>query len=248
MTIGVLFLLGVAFVSCFVCEHKSQSGESEDLYRHFWSEPAPFTNGQFVEIGGYDGVTFSNSWFFEKCLNWRGVLVEGHPALYRKMQKNRPSAVNLNMAVCSQRKLINYTLNASPVSGAVEFMPESFKSHWRSLLRVDNTIEVFCGPLGHQLCLLGIVNIDFFSLDVEGAEWQVLQTLDFNLLNVHVLLVEADRHDTEKNERVRRYMTESQGFILNQSLVARSDVFVNPSYEKRRGLMHPSPCISIIQK
>jgi hypothetical protein len=36
-------------------------------------------NGFFVEIGGYDGETFSNSLFLEKERRWSGLLVEANP-------------------------------------------------------------------------------------------------------------------------------------------------------------------------
>jgi hypothetical protein len=36
-------------------------------------------NGFFVEIGGYDGETFSYSLFLEKERRWSGLLVEANP-------------------------------------------------------------------------------------------------------------------------------------------------------------------------
>jgi hypothetical protein len=36
-------------------------------------------NGFFVEIGGYDGETFSNSLLLEKERRWSGLLVEANP-------------------------------------------------------------------------------------------------------------------------------------------------------------------------
>lgn len=40
-------------------------------------------------------------------------------------------------------------------------------------------------------CRLGIDTIDLFSLDVEGAELAVLQSLDFSRLRVNTLVVSA---------------------------------------------------------
>ena len=42
-------------------------------------------NGFFVEIGGYDGETFSNSLFLEKERGWCGLLVEANPYTYELM-------------------------------------------------------------------------------------------------------------------------------------------------------------------
>ena len=42
-------------------------------------------NGFFVEIGSYDGETFSNSLFLEKERRWSGLLVEANPYTYELM-------------------------------------------------------------------------------------------------------------------------------------------------------------------
>ena len=42
-------------------------------------------NGFFVEIGGFDGETFSNSLFLEKERGWSGLLVEANPYTYELM-------------------------------------------------------------------------------------------------------------------------------------------------------------------
>eukprot|EP00966_Prymnesium_polylepis_P335260 7390625-Prymnesium_polylepis.1 len=42
-------------------------------------------DGTFVEIGGYDGETFSNTLFFERHRGWRGLLVEPNPFTFRQL-------------------------------------------------------------------------------------------------------------------------------------------------------------------
>jgi hypothetical protein len=33
-------------------------------------------NGFFIEIGAHDGISFSNSFFFEKNRSWEGICIE----------------------------------------------------------------------------------------------------------------------------------------------------------------------------
>ena len=54
-----------------------------------------------------------------------------------------------------------------------------------------NSIEIHCGPLQHYLDALKIRHIDFWSLDVEGAELKVLETVDFDRTNIDVIIVES---------------------------------------------------------
>ena len=50
---------------------------------------------------------------------------------------------------------------------------------------------------------------DFLSLDVEGAELQVLESLDFRRSAFGIVLVEADTGNGSKNEGVRRVLVEN---------------------------------------
>lgn len=65
----------------------------------------------------------------------------------------------------------------------------SFKRRWK--VASTPVAAVPCGPLGDWLSLLRMKRVDFFSLDVEGAELLVLQTIDWSALSVGVLLVEC---------------------------------------------------------
>ena len=55
-----------------------------------------YDNGYFVELGANDGVTQSNSLYFEKYRNWCGLLVEPTPQNFLKCRQNR-STRNLSL-------------------------------------------------------------------------------------------------------------------------------------------------------
>ena len=48
-----------------------------------------YKNGFYIECGANDGVNQSNTWFFEKKLKWRGILIEPVPDLFKELKKNR---------------------------------------------------------------------------------------------------------------------------------------------------------------
>ena len=48
--------------------------------------------GIFIEAGGNDGISQSNTLYFERHHQWRGILVEGIPDLAEKCLANRPRA------------------------------------------------------------------------------------------------------------------------------------------------------------
>ncbi len=64
-------------------------------------------------------------------------------------------------------------------------------------------MQVLCLPLDAVLNPLGIWHVNFFVLDVEGAELAVLKAIDFSRLSFDVLCVEADGMSPEKDAAVR---------------------------------------------
>lgn len=54
----------------------------------------------------------------------------------------------------------------------------------------ENVVEIQCFPLYSILLALNQTTVDFFSLDVEGDELRVLQTIPFDKINIKMLTVE----------------------------------------------------------
>jgi len=94
----------------------------------------------------------------------------------------------------------------------------------------------------------GLLDIDLFSLDVEGSEMVVLQTIDFEVTNVKVVLVElSDHYPEERNARVRSFL-EEKGFGRDEycsgsdrAFCAHSELFINPQFEQRKASRPPPP-------
>lgn len=57
--------------------------------------------------------------------------------------------------------------------------------------RKSFTKTVYCFPLYSLLQAIGQTTVDFFSLDVEGAEPYVLKGIDFSQIDIKLLVVEV---------------------------------------------------------
>ena len=55
----------------------------------------------------------------------------------------------------------------------------------------QRTIRMQCFPLYSILKAIGNPRVDLFSLDIEGAEFQVLQTIPWDKVDIRVILVEV---------------------------------------------------------
>ncbi len=160
-----------------------------------------YNNGFYIEIGAYDGITQSNTYFYEKNKNWRGILIE-------------PSKINFDKCKLYRSKK-NFFYNCACVS--FKFKKSFLKLDYLGLktfssifLNKKNRKEYARNPetyLGEKkysyYAKVTTMNdlllksnspkiIDFFSLDTEGAEFEVLNGIDFNNFKFRYLLVESN--------------------------------------------------------
>ena len=172
-----------------------------------------FRDGLFIEAGANNGVKFSNTLFFERYRNWRGLLIEPIPDLAAECRKNRPLALVENCALVAagsaQREVaMRYANMMSIVKGAMQ-SEEGDLEHVRKGCEVQQIesyeITVPARPLSEILDQHGITKVDFFSLDVEGYELEALQGLDFTRHAPRFLLVECRERETMQNFLAPRY-------------------------------------------
>ena len=65
---------------------KSQYGQ--DQFVDTWCNSRE--GGVFVDVGAHDGVTLSNTWFFENVRKWTGLCIEPIPEIFNQLKENRP--------------------------------------------------------------------------------------------------------------------------------------------------------------
>jgi hypothetical protein len=237
---------------------KSQSEEDVWLLRWFNG----LCGGRYIEMGGLDGVRYSNSYVFDFAFGWKGLMVEVTPTSFEKLKMNRPRNVLVNAGICESRRKVHYfgetgkylhndnisltvsapssySFSGVAAAGIVEFAAPEFREKFWTSLKPDlsNTIEIECVPLQdifdqhfrsdfHD----GSLFFDFFSLDVEGAEYHVLKSIDYTKISFGVLFLEADPTNEKKNTAIRSFL-ESKGYIFLQES-KRSYWFVNPSFNE----------------
>jgi hypothetical protein len=59
-----------------------------------------YDNGFYVELGANDGVTYSNSLYFETKRNWKGILVEPTPHNFLACKQNRSKKNHIYCNAC----------------------------------------------------------------------------------------------------------------------------------------------------
>jgi FkbM family methyltransferase len=217
----------------------SQSGEDYDFYLNFVANRTNRNPGHFVEIGAFNGIHLSNTKFLEDSLGWSGLLIEATPRIFKELQKNRPSEKNLIIGegVCpkGQGSMDFEVGDGGVTNGDPNEMSDEFKDKWHS--KPDEIITVPCRPLGEMmqeyLQHSGADSIDFFSLDVEGGELKVLETMDWSV-PVKVWCIEFDGSDPSKEQSIRDLMSEKGYVVPEFTYSKRNEWFVKSDFEKSK--------------
>lgn len=196
--------------------------------------PTEFEN-YYLDIGAHDGRTASNTFHLDHIYKWHGILVEPivHLLFYSKNVRSRTRNIFVNAACVGPQygsSLIrlhycNLMTIAPEISeynseewilGGKEFLPsgEHILETWAPA-RTANSILIEHGAPQK----IGLV-----SIDVEGAEYEVLKGIDFNSTDFGIVLIE-----TSDNSLAQRSLMDA-GYRLYKH-IGQNKIFLNPTFQ-----------------
>ena len=209
---------------------KSQEGEDALAWQWFNG----LCGGRYLEMGAANGVVFSNTYALHHVLQWKGLLIEMSPVHYRELVNNRPDDITVNAAVCDEPRTLHYWFNAEKrfIGGVWEFTSPAFRGRYWQGVKLEDTTPVECAPMNQILDEKyrdeDYHYFDFYSLDVEGAELMVLQSIDFSKTGFGIIVLEADNTNERRNLAIRTFL-ESRGYLFLERQ-SRNDWFVNEMF------------------
>jgi FkbM family methyltransferase len=183
--------------------YKAQFGEDRVLDDYFGHK----REGFYVEIGAYNGVKMSNTYFFEQQ-GWTGILVEADPGLADECGAVRPRSTIVNCAVVAPDAPTEVTFQVSDEWKSLSSL--SFNDARRkNIERLTGNFKVSSITVpGRTLDRIlednGAGGIDFMTIDVEGHEWDVLRGFTIERWRPEILILE--RNTTFPDARILRYM------------------------------------------
>ena len=138
------------------------------------------SSGWYVDVGANDGVFISNTFALYR-LGWRGICLEPHPQAHAKLLANRPRDICLQCAVGNQNGEVELAWDGDVSEGA----------RIGGRTRSGHSAKVAIRRLAD---ILGENNVpkdfDLLSIDVEGMEIEVLDSLDWSQYSPRVIIVE----------------------------------------------------------
>jgi FkbM family methyltransferase len=162
----------------------SQEGEDMILRRFIGKK----NRGFFVDVGAHHPIKLSNTYHFYRR-GWRGINIDAMPGSMQLFRKLRPEDTNLEVAVGKKEGEVTFYIFEEPAFNTCQ--SELSKGHSKvEKVQMRPLKEVLKEnvPPGQK--------IDFFSIDVEGLDLEVLESNDWSLFSPQFILVECLKKET----------------------------------------------------
>ena len=193
----------------------SQEGEDLVLMRFLGNRPKGF----YVDIGAHHPFRFSNTYLFYQK-GWNGINVDAMPGSMNSFRNLRPRDINLEIPVSSKIQKLTYHIFNEPALNTFSQEEANNKNGLRDY-KIIETVEMDTFPLSEILAnnLPANQMIDFMSIDVEGLDFDVLQSNNWDKFRPEVILIESLRSslDNIHENEVYQFLK-----IIGYSFVAKT--------------------------
>jgi FkbM family methyltransferase len=169
----------------------SYSQEGEDMVLNGYFENNKGYKGFFVDIGAHHPYRYSNTMFFYKK-GWRGINIEPTPGAISAFKRFRGGDVNLNIGISKVKDALTfYCFNEPALNGFSKEMSEA-RNATSAKYNIIKEVQIQTLPLADVLdqYVPAGKKIDFFTIDVEGFDLQVLQSNNWGKYKPTFILVE----------------------------------------------------------
>ena len=201
----------------------SQSGQDKIIKNSFFRSKK---NGYFVEIGAFDGVLGSNCIHFEKSMNWEGIAIEPSKTQFEKLSKNRNCKV-LNAAISSTEKDVEFI---EVIEGLTQMSGIDDDNYSAKLIIENNKKNKFNkNKMKTSTFEKSILTkeIDYLSIDIEGAELDVLKSINFQEYIIKVISVE---NNNPEKINFNSFLKENNFSFFDR--VGQDEIFYNNNFFK----------------
>ncbi len=179
----------------------SQSGQDRILDLYFLGNK----QGVFVDVGSYDGISGSNTLFFEIHRHWSGLCIEASLTQHQQAAGFRRARC-LNVAIGPEpgwADFLEITSGYTMMSGLIDsYHPTILEGVRANPDHCEVIHRVPVRTLEDLLTEEGMTTVDLVSLDIEGGELAVLEAFPFQRFEVSAWSIENTQH----GDRLRNLM------------------------------------------
>jgi FkbM family methyltransferase len=202
--------------------------------------------GFYLEIGGYDGELHSNTLFFEVRRGWRGLLVEANPFTFKQQVERDRQCAMVHACISKDVPSMEFKVGGGLTAATSLASPQHLnridgasKAYgstptWQG---TGTTVTTKCVNLNTLVESINATHIDYFSLDVEGAEPHILKSIDWTRMKIDVLTIEVQQN----RAHIHKFMSAVGYHRVEPSPLPIDDVYIRRDLGGFANLMHSSP-------
>lgn len=199
--------------------HPSFSQMGEDMILRKLFEEKKY--GFYVDVGAYHPKQYSNTYYFY-INGWSGINIDAMPNSMGLFNEYRPRDINLEVAISDKKESKEYyTFDQQPALNTfllkrAEGIGKTTKYKIQKRTINTRSLEEILDKY-----LPKNVDIDFLTIDVEGMDYQALNSNNWNKYSPKVIVIEDDDFSylNLQKSRTYRYLIE-KGY----NLIAKTDV------------------------
>jgi FkbM family methyltransferase len=190
----------------------------------------------YLDIGANHPSYISNTYYFY-IRGSKGVCVEPNPNLYKKIKKLRPRDKVMNVGIgINEETMADFYLFPKYADGLSTFSKEE-AAYWGETgmkqigrIKYEKIIKIPLQTINTVIRNNFKQTPDFISIDVEGLDLQILQSLDFDSYAPLVLCVETLSYDQYQTEYKREDII---SFVKNKGYEIYADTHVNTIFLRK---------------
>lgn len=194
----------------------SFSQRGQDLFSAWANPQLTFGQDYCIEFGAADGLYLSNTYLMSKKYGTKCLLIEPNPKFFSRLKKNRPSDFLIQGAV---REI------GMESGSIIEFIDEGLLTLRKGLRISDslkdafnknlNSFKVKVVDLNHEIqSAFGnqVTNISYISMDTEGSELEILQTIDFDRYHFNCMTIECEEAESDRAYKIIEFL-KNKGYV-----------------------------------
>ena len=185
---------------------KSYSQFEEDLFiKNFFKDKK---KGFFVDIGCHHPFKGNNTFLLYK-LGWSGINIDLNKLSIDLFNVARPRDINICTAISEKEGEIEYFLpNNNPLSSEITInkkFSNILKKHHGNQYKPYRTKSVTWNSIKDKYNNY-LKEVDFFKIDIEGSDFQVLRNIDLTNLKIKLIMIEASHLDIQNRNEIINYL------------------------------------------
>lgn len=199
---------------------RSKSQFNQDLYflALMFRRRIDFKDVYYVEFGAADGLLHSNTMLLEE-LGAYGILAEPCKSFHDSLELYRRSILDKRIVhSVSGNEIVFEEMSNRQLSKIAEVGKSTIKSHRQVVTDTYKVTTVSLNDLLKQHSAPPIIH--YLSIDTEGSELSILQSLDFSEYSFKFISVE---HNYRPDRREIHHLLSSQGYKRVHRMLSRCE-------------------------